>query len=125
MGHHEFWYTAYVVGVYDGDSVTLDVDLGFKIFMRDAKMRLAGIDTAELRGDEREQGLVARDWLRERILNKKVLILTAKDHTDKYGRWLATVFDWDENGNLVNINDLLVESGIAKPYAETSPPLGG
>ena len=108
-----YHYKALVVGVYDGDSITCDIDLGFGIWMRDQKLRLYGIDTPELRGDEREEGLRVRDIVRARIHGKDVTLRTYKDKTGKYGRWLADVL-YDESGK--SLNQQLIEEGNAKPY---------
>ena len=69
-------YKAEIVRVYDGDTVWADIDLGFNTWRRNEPLRLWGIDTPEVRGDERPEGLTVRDILRERILGKEVLICT-------------------------------------------------
>ena len=104
-----YTYKAKITGVYDGDTVTADIDMGLKIWAHGEKLRLSRINTPEIRGDEREQGLVSRDWLREQLLNKEVLIQTAKDKKGKYGRYLAEIY---LDG--ININDLLVTEGLAE-----------
>ena len=48
-----YTYKARCVSVYDGDSITLDIDLGFNHWMLNQKIRLLGIDTPEIRGPER------------------------------------------------------------------------
>ena len=60
-------YNARCTSVYDGDSITLDIDLGFKHWMLGQKIRLFGINTPEVRGSDRLDGLIARDRLRELI----------------------------------------------------------
>ncbi len=77
--------------------------------MKKEKIRLYRINTPEVRGEERAQGLISRDWLRERILNKKVKLVTKKDKKGKYGRWLADV--WIDG---VCVNDELVKEGLAE-----------
>ena len=106
-----YWYKAYVTGVYDGDSITIDIDLGFGIIMKKQKIRLAEIDTPELRGDEREQGLISRDWLREKILEKNISINTIKDTTGKYGRYIGYIY---LNG--INLNEQMLNEGLAEDY---------
>tara|TARA_R110002060_G_scaffold36229_1_gene47174 strand:- start:580 stop:903 length:324 start_codon:yes stop_codon:yes gene_type:complete len=104
-------YKAQVIGVYDGDSITVDIDLGFGVFMKGQKIRLLGINTPELRGEEREEGLVARDALRARIMGQSIIIKTHKDTKGKYGRWLGEVILGPQN-----INEWLLTEGYAKPY---------
>lgn len=100
-------YRANVISVYDGDTITAVVDLGFHISITE-KFRLIRIDAPELRGEEREQGLISRDRLREMILDKDVIIKTYKDQKGKYGRYLAEIIFEDNN-----INDWLVSEGLA------------
>ena len=69
-----YTYKAIVSDVYDGDSCTVDIDLGFGIWARGVKLRLANIDTPELRGENREQGKQVRDYVRNLILNKQVVV---------------------------------------------------
>lgn len=109
-------YKAHVVGVYDGDSITVDIDLGFYMWMRNQKVRLLGIDTPEIRGEEREQGLVARDRVRELILNKDIILKSYKDKTGKYGRWLGTILVQEDDGTWTNVNQLLLAEGLATVY---------
>ena len=104
-------YNAEVTKVYDGDTITVDFDLGFGIILRKQKIRLLGINAPEVRGEQREDGLKTRDELRKRILGKKVVIKTSKDKKGKYGRWLGEVFIKDEN-----INQWLLNEGLAAEY---------
>jgi micrococcal nuclease len=106
-------YKAKITQVYDGDSITADIDMGFKIFKQGEKLRLMGIDTPELRGSsdlEKAKAKEARDHLRTLILDETVTIRTYK--SDKYGRYLCEVFD--EDG--VNINQHMISRGYARPY---------
>ena len=107
-------YKANVVKVYDGDTITVDFDLGLDVWLKGQTIRLYGIDTPELRGDEREQGIVVRDYLRGLILGKEVIIHTYKDKKGKYGRWLGIVHA-EEIGN---VNEHLVKMGYAEVYEE-------
>ncbi|MBV1888928.1 MAG: thermonuclease family protein [Proteobacteria bacterium] len=102
-------YRGVVSSVYDGDTITVDIDLGFHVQMKKEKFRLYRINTPEVRGPEKEQGYVSRDWLRERILNKEIIIVTHKDKKGKYGRWLADV--WIGG---ICVNDELVDEGLAE-----------
>ena len=104
-------YKATVIKVYDGDTITVDFDLGFGIVLKKQTIRLFGINTPEVRGAEKATGIVSRDALRQRILGKQVTIKTSKDKKGKYGRWLGEVFVEDEN-----INQWLITEGYAKEY---------
>ncbi|MBI9019818.1 MAG: thermonuclease family protein [Verrucomicrobia bacterium] len=107
-----YHYMALITAAYDGDTVTADIDLGLKTIVKGEKLRLNRINTPEVRGDEKEAGKVSRDWLRERIVGRSVLIETLKDKKGKYGRYIAEIW-LPENGGYTNINDELVERGLA------------
>jgi len=110
-----YTYNVIVTKIYDGDTITVDVDLGFGIWMKKQSIRLIGINTPEIRGDERERGLISRDALREKLEGETVTIRTYKDKKGKYGRWLAEVFILDAMSE-VNINQWLINEGYAEKY---------
>ena len=104
-------YYATVDKIYDGDTITqATIDLGFDAQFVNT-IRLSGIDTPEIRGAERESGLISKARLVELILGKEIVIETEKDHTGKYGRYLGRIFVDD-----VDVNQLLVDEGLAEPY---------
>lgn len=106
-----YTYKAKIIDVYDGDTVTAMVDLGFLHF-QEMKLRLYGIDTPEIRGSEKVEGKKVRDILRLMILDKDVTIKSYKDKQGKYGRYLATIVLDDD----MDINQWLVDNNHAKPY---------
>jgi len=108
-----FFYRAKVTDVYDGDTITVDIDLGFSMSLRKLKIRLTGIDTAEMKGGTNEsktRAVLARDWLRSQTLGKDVYL--ESKGLDKYGRWLGRIHTQDG----VCCNDQLIAMGLAVPY---------
>ena len=106
------FHTAQVTGVYDGDTITVDINVGFGVILAGQRIRLEGINAPELFGESREAGIAARDWLREKILGK-FIILDTSYKKGKYGRWVAYVLFGNEN-----INKELVSAGhaVVKKY---------
>ena len=111
MEEKDYTYKAIVLDVYDGDTCTVDIDLGFGIWMKKQKLRLYGINTPELTGEQKQDGIKIRDYLSSLILGKEIIIQTQKDKAEKYGRWLATI--WLDG---VNLNKKLIEEGYAREY---------
>jgi micrococcal nuclease len=111
-----YHYRAFVTGVYDGDSITVRFDYGFNLIQSNQKIRLYGINAPEIRGDSRRSGLKSRDWLREKILDKNIIIQTYKDKKGKYGRWLGIIYEITEDGEMINLNDQMVSLGLAVQY---------
>ena len=104
-------YRAYVKKVYDGDTVTVDIDLGFDVVLQSQKIRLLKINAPEVRGKSRPEGLVSRDALREKVLDKWITIKTKKDKKGKFGRWLGEL--WIDD---TCVNDWLLTEGYAEEY---------
>ena len=115
--NENYKYNAKCVDVYDGDTCRINIDLGFGVCMNRKSIRFFGINTPELykgTDEEKEAGKKARDFLREQILDKDVVLYSIKDKKGKYGRILGIICIQNENGELININSLLVEKGFAK-----------
>lgn len=109
-----YTYQAKIIKVYDGDTITANIDLGFHTWIHSENLRLARINAPEVRGKEKAQGKISRDWLREKILNKTIIIKTVKrkngkEKQGKYGRYIVELY---LNGQ--NLNDELVKLGLAQ-----------
>ena len=110
-----YTYKAAVIRVVDGDTVIVDIDLGFGIWLRDQSIRLAKINAPELKGDTLKAAQESKEFLKKIVLNKWVQIRTEKDSKEKYGRWLATIL-LEEDNNLIDINSKMVAEGHAETY---------
>ena len=117
-----YTYRAKVVDVYDGDTCKVDIDLGFGVILAKQSVRLLGINCLEMKGQGKDKGKDARDFVRSKILGKNIIIKTFKDKKEKYGRWLANIF-YDERGDVITasvsiselkcLNEEIVASGHA------------
>lgn len=123
QGPRIYDYTAKCVRVVDGDTVDLEVDLGFGVTFTD-RFRLFGIDAPEIRGDEREDGLVTTDWLFDKLYDQfydpvalRVVTIKnrrGKDKRGKYGRWLVVIQDPSpEYAGELSLNEQMVSLGLA------------
>jgi len=118
-------YRAKVIGITDGDTVTLDIDLGLSVHVHE-RCRLYGINAPETHGvkkdsEEYRRGMAATEFLRNMIEGKEVLIRTYKDTKGKYGRYLVEIWEYietDEDQILIgpSVNAEMVEAGHAVPY---------
>ncbi|HEC20536.1 MAG TPA: nuclease [Gammaproteobacteria bacterium] len=119
MDEHLYYYRALVQSVYDGDTCTLNIDLGLGTWLHGEHVRLARINCPELRGDERPAGLRARDFVRNVLMPEgqagtEIWIKTLKDKKGKFGRYIADIWVKDANGQPYNLNDTLVAEGHAQ-----------
>jgi micrococcal nuclease len=112
-------YDVVLLKAVDGDTVDVDIDLGFGIWLRDERVRIMGIDTPESRTSDKVEkvfGLAAKTRLKELLENGAVLVTTedksGEDMKGKFGRILGDFKTPD--GKLVT--DVLVEEGHCVPY---------
>lgn len=110
-----YTYKAIVTRVIDGDSLKVDIDLGFEIWLKDQTIRLAKINAPEMRGPTLEAGRQSKQFLEKMVLNKKIILRTEKDHKEKYGRWLG-IIQIEEDKNLIEINRTMIAEGHAVAY---------
>lgn len=112
-----YTYDATVVYCYDGDTCTVDIELPFDLLLREQTLRFFCVNTPEVRGVERDQGLAVRDLVRQWLPVGSIFTLqTIQDKTGKYGRYLAvlTPEGWDES-----VNARLLREGYAEIEAYT------
>jgi len=118
MSARLYHYRANVVDVYDGDTITCNIDLGMGVWLSKQKIRLWGINAPELKGETREAGIGARDHLQKLImapgavLPAMIILETRKDRRGKYGRWLGIV--WAGEKYEMDVNTVMVADGHAK-----------
>ena len=128
---HDTFYTyrAEVVSVYDGDTATVNIDLGFEVWMNGQALRFYCINTPEVRGFEREDGLRVRDLVREWLPPGSMITLeSVQDKSGKFGRWLAIITPdgWDEsvNARLYREGHARIEAYSASGMAKCMAVLG-
>ena len=107
-----YHYRAHVLSVYDGDTATLDFDLGMKMMIKKERVRLSRINAPEVRGKEKVEGKLSRDFLKSIILGKDIIVKTLKDKKGKYGRYIVEI-QVEIDGNMINVSDLMVSEGHA------------
>jgi endonuclease YncB( thermonuclease family) len=126
-------YTVKVIDIYDGDTVTCAINVFDKYYK--FNVRLAEIDTCELKSKNRELGLrarmrlyelvskkkskaidpnIPRKNLRQKLREDKCLVTLKCGKFDKYGRLLGWLYDAPNNNH--TFNSILVEEKLAYPY---------
>lgn len=112
-------YRVKVLDIVDGDTVDVDIELGFGVVLADERVRIMGIDTPESRtSDEVEKlfGKAAKNRLQE-LLGEKAILKTqiaknGEDMKGKFGRILGDFVAPD--GRMVT--EILIEEGHCVPY---------
>ena len=108
-------YQAVIKRVVDGDTVDIDIDLGFGVILKDERVRIMGIDTPESRTrdlTEKKFGLASKERLKQLLGKKSILKCKEYDSKGKFGRILG---DFTTNDGRM-VTDVLVEEGHAVAY---------
>jgi len=107
-------YRCKIVRVIDGDSILVDIDLGFGLWIHGESIRLFGVDCPECRSrdkDEKAAGLAAKDYVKGLLHDGGTYTLTTKEK-GKFGRYLGVIKL--EDGT--SINGELVKENLAVAY---------
>jgi len=113
-----YQYKAKILKVLDGDTVDIDLDLGFNIVLANQRVRMAGIDTPESRTtntEEKVRGQLSKKKLAEKLpVGSYVIIETQKpdSNDDKFGRILG-IFILEDG---TRVNEWLIKNNYAVPY---------
>lgn len=99
-----------VLKIVDGDTIDVSLDVGFYTYLT-KRLRFLNIDTWEVRGEERERGLIAKARLTEIIeAADRLYVQTIMDAKGKYGRVLAILYA-EKDGMVMNVNEQLLLEG--------------
>ena len=101
-------YKAKVLRVVDGDTMVCEVDLGFSITVTE-RIRLRGINTPEVRGNQKKRGLEVKEIVRNMIEGKEIILQVYKK--GKYGRYIADIVVDD-----YSLSEYLISNELGKRY---------
>ena len=112
-------YKCKILRVVDGDTVDVDIDLGFGMWMHKERVRMMGIDTPESRTSDRVEKLFGKASSKRlgELLEKDAKLITTEDRNGedmkgKFGRILGDFRAAD--GRL--ITEIMIEEGHCVPY---------
>ena len=94
-------YKCKVTRVVDGDTVDIDIDLGFGVWLHKERVRIYGIDTPESRTRDKVEkrfGLLAKEFVKQFVKGSSVILRTQKyDAKGKFGRILGDIIVDDKS----------------------------
>ena len=117
----KFVYEAKVLSVHDGDTISVEIDLGFELKFTD-KIRFYGLNAPELkiRNDknklvENPSGTKTLEIVKEFLpVGSTIVVETIKDKKEKYSRYLANIYAM-RDGKQINVNKWLLDYELAVP----------
>ena len=112
-------YRCKVVKIIDGDTVDVDINLGFGVWLKKERIRMFGIDTPESRTrdlEEKKYGKAAKEFITGMLDDEGGIVLkTRKDKEGKYGRILGELWRTTDFADK-SINDYMIEKHHAVAY---------
>lgn len=117
MENTKYHYSAKVVDIHDGDTIKVDIDLGFGITLKNQTFRFFGINAPEIHGETKTAGLKTTAYVQQVLTDKEIIIFTIKDEKEKFGRWLGRIFYHDGN-DWVDLNSELINKGLAIKFMD-------
>ena len=109
-----YTYKVEVTRVVDGDTIDVDVDLGFGMIYKEQRVRMMGIDTPESRTRDLEEkfyGKASKAHLVKKLEGQDVKLVS--HDKGKFGRILGELFIGD---NAVSVNQQMIDEFHAVPY---------
>ena len=108
-------YRCKITRVVDGDTVDVDIDLGFGVWLHKERVRIYGIDTPESRTRDKEEkkyGLMAKEFVKQFVKGDSIKLTTQKyDAKGKFGRILGDII---VDGT--SLSDTMIKEHHAVPY---------
>ena len=118
-------YRCKILRVVDGDTVDVDIDWGFGVWMHKERVRIYGLDTPESRTRDKVEKVfgnyakqIVKDWLPTGSIQK---LVTEKDKSGKYGRILGRfkIFDAETDREMY-MEEWMISKGIGVAYTGQS-----
>lgn len=116
-------YDVILLDCVDGDTVDVDIDLGFGVWLKDERVRIIGIDTPESRTRDKVEkvfGTAAKNRLKELLAEGGKLITTENKHGEdmkgKFGRILGDFYVERYEGEREKVTDIMIEEGHCVAY---------
>jgi len=114
-------YKCTILRVVDGDTVDVDIDLGFGVWMRKERIRVLGIDTPESRTRDKTEkiyGNLAKEFVKDFLpIGSKQTLVTEKDKTGKFGRILGKFLVYDKKEDReMPLGEIMIREHLAVEY---------
>lgn len=118
-------YSCKILRVVDGDTVDVDIDLGFGVWMHKERVRIYGLDAPESRTRDKVEKVFGKyakqcvkDWL---PVGSRQTLVTERDKSGKYGRILGRfkIYDSKEDREMF-MEEWMIREGIGVAYTGQS-----
>jgi micrococcal nuclease len=115
-------YRCKILRIVDGDTVDVDIDLGFGVWLHRERVRIMGIDAPECRTKDKEEkkfGLAAKEWVKDQMpIGSHQILKTEIDKSgeDKKGKFGRILGDFLLEDGEVRLTEKMTAAGHCVPY---------
>ena len=114
-----YTYKCTVTKIIDGDTIDVDIHLGFDVVLTKQRIRLMGIDTPESRTrnlEEKARGLISKQYMIDKCPVGSKITLKSLDR-GKFGRIFGEIWEADIDSTTVEpLNKRMITDGFAVEY---------
>ena len=115
-------YNVKILKVIDGDTIDVDIDLGFGVWLHKERVRMMGIDTPESRTrdlEEKKFGLLSKEYVENylEVGSKSKMICKSYDAKGKFGRILGDFAIYDTvTDSERHLTEMMISNGYGVKY---------
>jgi len=113
-------YKCIIKRVIDGDTIDIDIDLGFDVWLKNQRIRLCGINTPEIRTrdtEEKEMGIESKKFVEEHFPEgSERIFISSVFERGKFGRILGDFYMPSDQYGSHTLCSILLEKKLAEPY---------
>jgi micrococcal nuclease len=114
-------YRCIMIKIIDGDTVDVDIDLGFGVWLKKQRIRFYGLDTPESRtsdAEEKKYGFAAKEFVQSYLeVGTQQKLITIKDATGKFGRILGRFEVYNqETDSFMMLDEIMISKHHAVAY---------
>lgn len=115
-------YRCKIVRIIDGDTVVVDIDLGFDIWLKDESVRFLGMDAPEVRTRDQVEklfGEISKAYVEKMIpVGSMQIVKTERPNSrGKFGRVLGTFRIYDEKTDRwTSLSEVMIREGYGVAY---------
>jgi micrococcal nuclease len=117
MEQTKYHYSCKVVDIHDGDTIKVDIDLGFGVVLKSQTFRFFGINAPEIHGETKTAGLKTTAYVQQVLADKDIIIESIKDEKEKFGRWLGKIYYLD-GSDWKDLNQELLDKDLAVKFMD-------
>jgi micrococcal nuclease len=117
MEQTKYHYSCKVIDIHDGDTIKVDIDLGFGVVLKNQTFRFFGINAPEIHGETKTAGLKTTAYVQQVLADKDIIIESIKDEKEKFGRWLGRIY-YQDGEEWINLNQKLIDMELAVKFMD-------